>query len=432
MKSKDGSNCIRILTVTDILTSTVVMGRKGRARRRRRRSEAAQLAANCHNRLLEREVDDSLIYQACKEEYNEHAKQIAKREEELLSRTIFVTNVKDLRVSRNLELLKSFFAHQHGPVEQCILAYQSRQGGRRGNRQYPRARVRFLHERDAKKVFGGTKLSLVDSPVTVSCPTVGHRGLLRIFPSRPYEGMDESSDENKVVIMGDCVHVGHHCPLENDIEDEFITIDERSRLLNEFLTEDTIRREVQLSIDIDARLVQIRLHREENEMISFRFKDIVQGTMDCYVESQGGSYALVFRLKYPPKLYKLRCETNTEGVEEEVATRGLEICGIRNQTFGRCFALLIQVSRRNLQALFTESKRLRKLKRFGLIDNNLFSLDDAPDIAIRGVSDDSGQVESLLRSATDRRVGKFPFGACFALLAMPLTSCTHVSSNLVK
>ena len=70
-------------------------------RNRRRFPEAAQLAAKYYERRLEGEVDDALVYRTCKKEYSEHAKQVAKREEELLSRTIFVTNVKDLRSHRN-------------------------------------------------------------------------------------------------------------------------------------------------------------------------------------------------------------------------------------------------------------------------------------------------------------------------------------------
>lgn len=140
----------------------IAMGRK-KGGRRRRRSEAAQLAASYNLRRLEREVDDALVYQSCKKEYSEHAKQVAKREEELLSRTIFVTNVKDLRNHRNLDLLKAFFAREYGPVERCTLERHSGRGGRGGG--FPRARLRFRNEGDAKAIFGGRKLSLVESPV---------------------------------------------------------------------------------------------------------------------------------------------------------------------------------------------------------------------------------------------------------------------------
>jgi hypothetical protein len=140
-----------------------------------------------------------MAYQAHKKEHTEHAKIIAEREKELLSRTIFVTNVKDLRNSHNLSLLKVFFQRAYGPVEHCVLASHSGKSGR--GQSFPKARLRFKHERDAKAIFGGTSLSLVESPVTLYDSTVGHRGNLRVFPSKPYQGMDESPDENRVEMV---------------------------------------------------------------------------------------------------------------------------------------------------------------------------------------------------------------------------------------
>lgn len=391
------------------------MGRKKRGRRRRR-SEAAQLAAKYNERRLEGEVDDALVYQTCKKEYSEHAKQVAKREEELLSRTIFVTNVKDLRSHRNLALLRDFFVREYGQVEQCILASYSGKGGRGG--RFPKARLRFRHEGDAKAIFGGRKLSLVESPVHLHDSKVGHRGFLRVFPSRPYQGMDESHDENKVILTGDSMFVGHYCPFESD-EDIFTGQDRRdgSRDCHEFLIEDTIHYKVKMSIDIDSRTVQIRLLHAEDYMLSFRFKDI-QGTMGCFCEGEdgGGSFAIVFHLKYPPRIYELRRELDVDGVEQEIATRYLEMGGVSSNAFGTCYGYMLRVSRSNLQSLFADQTKLRKLKRFGLINHNLYSPGDSPHISTLSVHGRIGRVDTLLRLIRDRRVGKFVPGALVFLL----------------
>mmetsp|Transcript_2786 Transcript_2786/g.5101 ORF Transcript_2786/g.5101 Transcript_2786/m.5101 type:complete len:87 (-) Transcript_2786:50-310(-) len=70
-----------------------------------------------------------MAYQAHKKEHTKHAKNIAEREKELLSHTIFVMNVKDLRNSCNLSLLKVLFQREYGPVEQCVLASHSGKSG---------------------------------------------------------------------------------------------------------------------------------------------------------------------------------------------------------------------------------------------------------------------------------------------------------------
>lgn len=375
-------------------------------------------------------MDDALQYQACKKEHSEHVKQVAKRKEELLSRTIFVTNVKDLRQRHNLDLLKDFFVRKYGPVEQCILASYSGKDGRGG--KFPKARLRFMHEGDAKAIFGGENLSIVDSPVNLPHGKVGHKGFIRVFPSRPYEGMDESTDENKVIVVGYDVLVGHYCPLESE-EDVFTHHDPRdgSADLNKFLIEDTIHHGVELSLDIDSRTVQIHLLHAKDCMMSFRFKDI-QGTLDCFCEfEKTASFAIVFRLKYPPRLYELRRDLR-DGVEQEIATRCLEIGGTSSETFGRCFGYMVQVSRRNLQSLFADQTKLRKLKRFGLVNHNLYSPDDAPSISTLPVRDSDGRVETLLRLSRYRRVGRFPvFFLSLRLLVISAVHAFCITTNTI-
>jgi len=381
------------------------MGRK-KGGRRRRRSEAAQLAARYNERGLEREVDNALAYQKCKTEHSEHAKQVARREQELLSRTIFVTNVKDLQNHHNLMLLKSFFEREYGPVEQCILASYS---GKRGRvDRFPKARVRFRLVKGAQAIFGGMQLSTIQSPVQLHNYTVGHRGFLRVMPSQPYPEMDESIDENKVIVTGYRALVGHWCPLEDD-EDVFFGQDEIGELQSgsQFLIEGTLRYGVELSVDIISRTVQVHLLPAKDCMMSFCFKDL-QGTMGCFREFEdAASYAIVFRLKHPPKLYELRRQRDRDGVEEEIATRCLDMGGVTYETYGTCYGYMVQVSHEHLQSLFASERKLRRLKDFGLISRDLYSPSDAPIVSTRQVGHGKARVKELLRRTTDRQVGKF-------------------------
>jgi hypothetical protein len=244
--------------------------RRRRRNRGRNRSEAAKIAANFYEKGLEREVDDALQFHGCKHSHSAHAKQVAQREQELLSRTIFVSNVKNLRDRHNFALLEDFFRNQYGPVELCIPAIFS---GKKG--AFPKARVRFRNVHDAQRIFGGKKLSLVqrdrDRPVDVQ-HAIGHKGFLRIQPSKRYHNMDEPSvDENKVIITGDRLQIGHWCPAETE-EYVYAGYGER-REDNLFLIEDVIHHPVEFSVDVTSRTVEVRLQPADH-MMSFRFKDL--------------------------------------------------------------------------------------------------------------------------------------------------------------
>ena len=378
----------------------------GRRRRKRGRhgSEAAKLAANLYQRGLERAVDDALLYQGCKESHSAHAKEVAQREQELLSRTIFVSNVKNLREGRNLVLLEQFFEKQYGPVELCMPASFS---GKKGKyNKFPQARVRFRHVHDAQRIFGGKKLSLVqrdqDPPIQIHNCAVGHKGFLRIQPSERYPNMDKNSlNENKVSITGENLLIGHWSPAEAD-EYVYAGYEERGED-NLFLIEDVIQEQVEFSIDITSRTVQVRL-KDSLYMLSFRFKDL-QGTMGVFRDES--SYAIAFRLKYPPRIYHLAYEQDQDGVLEEIATRCVETCKVRRETFGSCYGYMVKVSRYYVGKFFESEGKLRKMKQFGLLCRDIYVLDDAPIVAIRPVGGDKSRVDLFLQRIADRHVGKF-------------------------
>jgi hypothetical protein len=217
--------------------------------------------------------------------------------------------------------------------------------------------------------------------------------------------MDESPDENKVILIGDGAAIGHYCPLESD-EKLLVRQDNTDDLRDcqKFLIEDEINDGVTFSMNIGSRMIEIRL-RSEDYKLCFPFKDL-QDTLSVF-KCEAGCFAVVVRLKHPPKIYELRREKDAYGLEEEVATRCLEMGGVRNGTFGSCYGYLIRVSSENLQPLFAKANRdkLHSLKRFGLIDRNLYAHHDAPKTSTLVIRSGKNQVYRMLERTQNRRVG---------------------------
>ena len=372
-------------------------------------------------------MSDALFDQDCKQSHSAHAKEVAQREQELLSRTIFVTNVKNLRDGHNLKLLEQFFENQYGPVELCMVASFSRKKGRYNT--FPPARVRFRHVNDAQCIFGGKKLSLVqhdhDPPVQIPNYAVGYKGFLRVQPSERYPNMDERSNENNVRITGENLRIGHWCPAEAD-EYVFAGYDAR-REDSMFLVEDVIQQQVEFTIDITSRMVQVRL-KGSPYMITFRFKDL-QGAMGVFQIKS--SYAIVFRLKYPPRIYHLTHELDQYGESKEIATRCIELCTVRTETFGSCYGFMIQVSYCHIRNFFENREKLRKMKKFGLLSQDIYVLGDAPNVEISPVGLSKYCVDQFFQCITDRHIGKFIPAATDLNLAVLLISAIHYHKRVV-
>jgi hypothetical protein len=81
--------------------------------------------------------------------------------------------------------------------------------------------------------------------------------------------------------------------------------------------------------------------------------------------------------------------------------------GVGNETFGYCYGYMVQISLYNAEKLFESETKLRKMKQFGLLSRDLYTLGDARTIATRHVGGDRERVVLLLHGIADRRVGKF-------------------------
>lgn len=387
------------------------MARQRRRKRgRRRRSEAAELAGRVHEQQgLDRTVDNALRYQECKQKYQEYAKEVHTREQELLSRTLYVSNVKNLHEGRNLELLRLFFQQTYGPVEFCGLATHFGKTASTSRRdRFPKARVRFKHAASAEIIFDGKKLAHVqrdlDPCKIISNGSVGHKGVLRVQPSTRYPGMDVLAVDNSIRFSGHRLLIGHWSPPETFLVAGADLERTHHHGENLFLFEDILNSRVECSINVMSRAVEVRLKRED-AMLSFGFKNL-QDAMRVF-RDEDSDYCLVFRLKYPPRLYQISRRLDRYEFEEEIKERCHEIGGILNEAFASCFAYMIQLSRLDAASLFEDRRKSQKLIQFGVLTReDLFRLHDAEHISSRSVGNEKAGVCSLLCSIKDRHIGR--------------------------
>ena len=78
-------------------------------KRNRRRSQAAKLAAKFTSHTHHQILEDAIRYEHAKAGQLEYVKVVANLEKSMLSRTLFVTYVRDLKEPRNIKLLRLFF-----------------------------------------------------------------------------------------------------------------------------------------------------------------------------------------------------------------------------------------------------------------------------------------------------------------------------------
>jgi hypothetical protein len=157
------------------------MVRKSNPNRHSRKSGASRAAAQYAARSHEQYIAQLLADDAYKEQQKAFRANFKKQREDILSRTIYVTNVLNLKEERNLQALQSFMAARYGTVEFCNRV--------ENDRQFPPARIRFRSASDASKVFGGRPLKDVQGSVQVPCPLGCKAGSISVLPSRPYADM---------------------------------------------------------------------------------------------------------------------------------------------------------------------------------------------------------------------------------------------------
>lgn len=173
-----------------------------RKRDHRRRSEAAELAGRAHEQGLARTVDDALRYQECKQKHQTYSKEIYEREQELLSRTLYVSNATNL---------------QFGEIWSFCDCSSSKPTGLWSFVGWPRILARQLGLVDFRRreSDSSTARSLPTSRATRTrvevfrtAPLVS-REYFEIQPSARYPGMDLLAVDSTNSFSGHRVLIGH-------------------------------------------------------------------------------------------------------------------------------------------------------------------------------------------------------------------------------
>lgn len=325
---------------------------------------------------LEKRFEDTLDYHRDKSAQKGYLSTISEIESDLLSRTIFVTNVKDLSRESNLAALKWFFEMNYGPVEECV-AVESR----KPHHSFPPARVRFFSKRDAEKLFGKELIMArtVQASVYPTGCLIAHGNAIRVRPSDPYTNMvEETISGSSVVFRGATIALGHWFSAR--VRDGYNIVsagDERERG-NLWLEELAVPYYFpSMKVDFLDRTVKIEWHHEDEgaasrimeqlsyyskHFISFRFKDLL-GPMELFPSES----ALFFSLKYPPKLYKSSVYEGER--DDERLERQVEMCGIDTCHFGSCLGYMLTLDRPTISILRANTEAMENMRRFGIWKN---------------------------------------------------------------
>jgi hypothetical protein len=192
--------------------------RKNKNNRGSAKAKARWIACQFAHISQERHMENIISDEEYKHEQSAYRKMLAEKEKEVLSTTIFVTNVKDLNMQANVEALNRFFA-RYGPVVECKATYFRTRSGKKKHHRFPPGQVRFVRKQDAEKVFGGVELLKVRKTVQLDCPTVGNKEKINVKPSMLHEDMIEDELRGAVVtVRADKLTLGHWCPHREEMQ----------------------------------------------------------------------------------------------------------------------------------------------------------------------------------------------------------------------
>ncbi|KAG7371402.1 RNA-dependent RNA polymerase [Nitzschia inconspicua] len=330
----------------------------------------------------QKNVEAALNEHQHKEEQSKYQEMIRTLEADILSRTVFVTNVLDLNQSQNLVKLKLFLEQTYGLVEKCERSYYRGTKVMFNRPYYPPARVRFGSKTVAERVFQGTPLASARS-VTVSCSEVGSNGILRIQPSSRYNGITDDvlgGDEIQLDVLN--VSMGHWCPNYHDtymqVSDAYTPKkDIEDVFWEELCIQHGCDTELCMTINLKRRNIEISTKATETDTlndlfetvvlqctdlatikqqsISFRFKEL-RSHMEVYRDRN----FLVFSLKWPPKLYH-----STRILENQLRNREVTFLNATSVDFGRCRSFMVELTESNMKKL-TYHNAVNKLCKFGV------------------------------------------------------------------
>lgn len=346
------------------------MAKKRRGKRRNKRSSNSFVVYS-----HERRLDKLLLDENHKSIQAEYLSKFKKLEQDLLSRTVLVTNVKDLRKPGVKLALESFLRSRYGEIASCVLVSQRKVS-------FPAARVTFQRKEDAERIFGGTNLLSLQMArnqhqIEIACPAAGHKGYIRVrAETRSDEMMKDALSGDTISLSLKGVSIGHWCPYTDDVWEGIVDH------AMEWQEEKSICEDCTLRFNPAKRLVELRLFRpfesvnEESGLIelnqvhvaSFRFKDI-RHFIDIRQES--GTMTLLLSLKNAPRLEVERKKLLSD---EYYSERTLRFGNVDGASFGRCFGFKLSVSEGSAN-LLREHHGFSQMKRFGVFRDSQAGLE---------------------------------------------------------
>ena len=326
------------------------MGRKGKNNSRKRTRSETGRYVNAWRKIT---IDNALGEDEFRRKQSEFHKMIAAKEKDILSRSVFVTFVKDLNDDNNLKALERFFHNNYGMVKKCVrteyAGKRRKQKASNQYKQYPPALVVFFKEFDAEKLFDGRNLlSVGQKSKEIYCPVGYKNGKILVRPCMP------SNDLLLEVTRGSCIKfpveslvLGHWCPTEAEMD----TVDNANSELDVWLG---VACGVSPAVAIDMRERCIELtnkHLQQTDRIMFKFKELSAPMKLCREDSS--RLSIIFSLKQPPRVH--RDNTTLEGFGSDYQ-RTLSWQNISGEVLGLCLGYKLLVSEKQIEDILLHEK----------------------------------------------------------------------------
>lgn len=347
------------------------MGKKSRQRKNRREKEKARKYQKKH---LERQVNEELQADENNRHQEEFAKEERKKQQDVLSRAVFVTNVKDLNKNINHLQLQSFFERSFGPVESCTLVHRQQRKGSKG-RFPPNARVLFVNKSDADRVLAFKE--------GLSCPVAYKSGKVHVAHARPSKELfvGKTTVDDGLSVTASCLCVGDWCPVDSSM-DRHIFGEDHDMPNDQWLETERSDSSFQLKLDLQDRCVEIvpdslasddlAVNRIQqlflfgySERLTFRFKDMA--TPWLLRKNSSGRFVLIVALKYPPRLSRKDTISSILFGPTHEYTRTTEWQNLTPRALGQFLGLSMEISEDSARQ-FLSHRACYKLRKFGVLD----------------------------------------------------------------
>ena len=408
-------------------TFNSAMARRRRHRKRQHSSSMRLLhsfASHAHHQYLNETIEAGEQTELQREFLRRHRE----LEDDIIARSIFVTNVRDANQARNLDRLHHFM-EDYGSVEDCFPSEYSNNTFSR----FPPVRIIFRNEVDVELLFQNNKR------VNVSCPGVGCKnGCITIHRSKREQTLlSRVLKRNSIQFTSSGLSLGHWFPHDHDIYTSWRVDFETDKTdkNDEWLEEHHLSSSaVQVSVNLTEREICLQLETRaspfalsnlaftKSEIATFQFKDI-EGRIEICHEEAFGQYSLIFALKHLPKVYR---ETlpGLSSSSDNARERGLKFGSLGARSWS-CSCFKLAVSETDIDRLLL-SEHKDDMVGYGLLPASVHSPSDARPIHSDFIGMESTETKSCLSDVhtVNPEVGKWEGGTEYGQNRHRLPFCT--------